>query len=281
MVCPECRAEYRPGFTRCADCDLDLVQELPVKSSGIEKTEGPTLDFIGRFRTKSLTKLLTFGLHQFIGMYGIPFTAPLVFSLGFKFLLVFGHSYPRKTFYSMVSEKPYFPVQIIFALLLGWLLGSALRHRSMVWVWVLPFAILCYSLITATVLIPEWTSVLARPGVGQSWFSHYFGRGCQPAAHCLDQLLITMPFYSSLAYSIGALLARRIAQGHTASRKLFFAVVSAGVVIILSIAIDLRMSLRQTGWQSTYWLVLATPVGLGTYLLYVASTIRRQLFCTP
>ena len=26
MFCPECQAEYRPGFTRCADCDVDLVQ---------------------------------------------------------------------------------------------------------------------------------------------------------------------------------------------------------------------------------------------------------------
>lgn len=29
MFCPECRAEYREGFTRCADCDVDLVAELP------------------------------------------------------------------------------------------------------------------------------------------------------------------------------------------------------------------------------------------------------------
>lgn len=28
MFCPECRAEYRPGFTRCADCERDLVDEL-------------------------------------------------------------------------------------------------------------------------------------------------------------------------------------------------------------------------------------------------------------
>lgn len=28
MFCPECRAEYRPGFSRCSDCDVDLVQEL-------------------------------------------------------------------------------------------------------------------------------------------------------------------------------------------------------------------------------------------------------------
>jgi hypothetical protein len=29
MFCPECRAEYRPSFTRCADCDLHLVESLP------------------------------------------------------------------------------------------------------------------------------------------------------------------------------------------------------------------------------------------------------------
>lgn len=29
MFCPECRVEYRPGFTRCTDCHVDLVKELP------------------------------------------------------------------------------------------------------------------------------------------------------------------------------------------------------------------------------------------------------------
>jgi len=34
MLCPECRAEYRPGFTRCADCDVDLVANLPEVEPG-------------------------------------------------------------------------------------------------------------------------------------------------------------------------------------------------------------------------------------------------------
>lgn len=30
MFCPECRAEYRPGFTECKDCGLPLVVALEV-----------------------------------------------------------------------------------------------------------------------------------------------------------------------------------------------------------------------------------------------------------
>ena len=29
MFCPKCRTEYREGFTVCADCTVDLVDELP------------------------------------------------------------------------------------------------------------------------------------------------------------------------------------------------------------------------------------------------------------
>jgi hypothetical protein len=29
MFCPRCGAEYRAGFTRCSDCDLELVDERP------------------------------------------------------------------------------------------------------------------------------------------------------------------------------------------------------------------------------------------------------------
>jgi len=32
MFCPVCRAEYRPGFTRCSDCEVGLVHERPETS---------------------------------------------------------------------------------------------------------------------------------------------------------------------------------------------------------------------------------------------------------
>lgn len=29
MICPSCGSEYREGFARCADCDVDLVEPPP------------------------------------------------------------------------------------------------------------------------------------------------------------------------------------------------------------------------------------------------------------
>lgn len=37
MFCPQCKAEYRQGFTHCVDCDVDLVDELPKEA--LEKPE--------------------------------------------------------------------------------------------------------------------------------------------------------------------------------------------------------------------------------------------------
>jgi hypothetical protein len=29
MFCPKCKSEYREGFYKCADCGIDLVDQLP------------------------------------------------------------------------------------------------------------------------------------------------------------------------------------------------------------------------------------------------------------
>ena len=33
MICPHCKTEYRPGFARCVDCDVDLVESLAPEAS--------------------------------------------------------------------------------------------------------------------------------------------------------------------------------------------------------------------------------------------------------
>ena len=36
MYCPQCKGEYRAGFTECADCQISLVSELPPSDSSDE-----------------------------------------------------------------------------------------------------------------------------------------------------------------------------------------------------------------------------------------------------
>ena len=37
--CPECKSEYRPGFTRCSDCEVDLVERLPEEHEYLDMVE--------------------------------------------------------------------------------------------------------------------------------------------------------------------------------------------------------------------------------------------------
>jgi hypothetical protein len=41
MFCPQCKAEYRQGFTHCADCDVELVWELPQAAIEVRPVEKP------------------------------------------------------------------------------------------------------------------------------------------------------------------------------------------------------------------------------------------------
>jgi hypothetical protein len=40
MYCPQCKAEYRVGFIRCSDCDVELVDHLPVDPPVVDVPRG-------------------------------------------------------------------------------------------------------------------------------------------------------------------------------------------------------------------------------------------------
>jgi hypothetical protein len=46
MFCPNCRTEYRPGFAKCADCGVDLVEHL--SSENLVESGKPATDSEGR-----------------------------------------------------------------------------------------------------------------------------------------------------------------------------------------------------------------------------------------
>lgn len=48
MFCPKCRSEYREGFNICADCETELVEELP------SETEFEYVEFTSIAETNNL-----------------------------------------------------------------------------------------------------------------------------------------------------------------------------------------------------------------------------------
>jgi len=58
MFCPKCKAEYRFGFTHCADCDVDLVESLdaPGNRAPGDELSAPVLLWSG-FHTGTLEEI--------------------------------------------------------------------------------------------------------------------------------------------------------------------------------------------------------------------------------
>jgi uncharacterized protein len=67
MFCPQCAAEYRSGFTRCSDCDIELVEQpvLPESNHKIVSRDSSQKFFL-------LTLGLTWGVSASVYFVGIP-----------------------------------------------------------------------------------------------------------------------------------------------------------------------------------------------------------------
>lgn len=101
----------------------------------------------------------------------------------------------------ILTEMHFFPVQVCISLVLGWLLNRSLGQKQASWVWVLPTAVLMIAIIHG----PVFNGI----DDGYSAMSHFFGTGCAPQNHCFDQVVFTLPVYTSAFYSLGASLGSR------------------------------------------------------------------------
>jgi|SRR5882762_7412129 len=163
------------------------------------------------FRERPSIRLICiFVMHQLTGTWGIALLASFLSRSSLGLAQSIGRL-PFLTFlHRLFAYSPYFPIQIALGLYTGWLLRRQFDHRSMLWIWVIPLLILGYVLVAVPTLLPDFTSGMTRSGVNQNPLSHYLGHGCQPSDGCLDQTLVTMPFYASVAYSLGACLAGKM-----------------------------------------------------------------------
>jgi len=151
---------------------------------------------------------LVFVMHQIIGTEGVVWLTALGVFL-FKRTIAEVHeawadSVLTRGMHWIFSNTPFFPIQIAVGGYLGWKLYRRWGHCSMLWVWILPGVVLTYAVIAIPTFSP-WSSSPADTGP----LSHYFGWGCQADYRCYDQFTFTQPFYTSVAYSLGALWASR------------------------------------------------------------------------
>jgi hypothetical protein len=68
MICPNCKAEYKAGFTRCSDCDVDLVDRLPSQPESPGHDEFPAYVPV----TTAQGQLETGQIQSFLESNGIP-----------------------------------------------------------------------------------------------------------------------------------------------------------------------------------------------------------------
>lgn len=63
MFCPICKAEYREGFTRCSDCDIELIakleDEIPVEEFCGDEFDEENFEgeFVELLRTSDITDI--------------------------------------------------------------------------------------------------------------------------------------------------------------------------------------------------------------------------------
>ena len=157
-------------------------------------------------RKSRIAAVLVFLMHQVMAYWVVSVSAKLPVALAADLLWPFGvriHHFPV-----ILTLPPYYPLQIIWALFLGWSLSGYLRHQSMLWVWVIPTVVLSCVFIqfpARPVLLPDRAVLSSSSGL-----SHFFGWGCRVKDLCLDQITFTQPFYCATAYSLGAWRARKM-----------------------------------------------------------------------
>jgi hypothetical protein len=118
----------------------------------------------------------------------------------------------NKTASLLLTAVPYFPLQTATSLLLGWWGMKKLVQLEILWVWILPALVMLFALVHGPVI------EIGRP-TSYTPISHFFGAGCRVKDGCFDQVLFTLPFYTAIAYSVGATIARTGGGARGPARK--------------------------------------------------------------
>jgi hypothetical protein len=145
-------------------------------------------------RPKSIIfDVLVFLFHQLLSTIGVVAIAACIALSAVPLLKSLFGLVDYQNVRSALTENHLYPVQMLFALLGGFLIARHWRQRSMLWVWILPAATLLVGFVVAAHHL--------SPG---DRLAHFFGSGCQVRSGCFDQLVFTLPLYTAVVYSLGA-----------------------------------------------------------------------------
>lgn len=247
-----------------------------------------TVPLAGR-RFPLATVPLTFLIHQSLGAWGAVYAAPAAVVLLSELGSHVGINTTLSQGQWILYGTPFFLTQVALALFLGWTLSGTLRHRSMLWVWMLPLLALFLALFGVPLLpVPSSASILFPPmdhlTIAQtaslgfaSRLSHFFGWGA--GTRPFNQVAVTLPLYSAAAYSLGACLARNVLR-----TPVFFEMMRSlrKTRLLLFVALPwfcLKLTLNWQRGTARYPALRTWPV-LHTYLqrLLMASILLTFVF---
>jgi hypothetical protein len=141
-------------------------------------------------------RALLFALHQLLCPYGLVVVSAFLTIDGASLVHSWDPAITTKTASWILTETPYFPVQITIALLSGLAIHKFSQFPFGQWMWVLPLVLLICTIIFAQIPL------------GESRIDYLFGWGGLPQNRHPPsyEVAITMPFYVSVVYSLGTLL---------------------------------------------------------------------------
>jgi hypothetical protein len=146
---------------------------------------------------KRTVSVLLFVMHKIFCPYGLLVLSAFLTFTAMPLVHILGGPGTTRTAHWILTETPYFPVQISIGLIGGLLIGTCRKIPFTTWMWVFPLLVLLAAL-------------MFRPlQPGQPRLDHFFGWGGLPPQRQYEEVAVTMPFYLAVAYSAAAYFGSR------------------------------------------------------------------------
>jgi hypothetical protein len=157
-------------------------------------------------RGAALSKYL---IASFTAVFGSAAVA-LFFSLPLLLFSRLAHSEGAMDIWSALLDRPYFPLQLVAALVLGWISVRWLKEGWLSFVWALP-------LVQAVVALAVYVHRFAPSDWNDIWVT-FFNWQCGCSAS-LPQWRVMFPLYTSIAFALGAFFHARYKASVVVTRK--------------------------------------------------------------